>query len=69
MGNRDWKFENFEKSRLEWKFGLIENLVKAKDELEVEKDESKKIYLHQFANGSLAHEQRILNIQEKNRSD
>ncbi len=54
---------------MEWKFGLIENLVKAKDELEVEKDEPKKIYLHQFANGSLAHEQRILNIQEKNRSD
>jgi hypothetical protein len=42
MGYRDWKFENFEKSRLEWKFGLIENLIKAKDELEVKKDEPKK---------------------------
>jgi hypothetical protein len=39
--------------------------MKAKDELEVEKDEPKNKYLHQFVNGSLAHERRILNIQEK----
>ncbi len=70
MGNRNWKFENFEKSRLEWmKVWTNTKSHKGKGWIGGWERWTQKEYLHQFANGSLADEQRILNIQEKNRSD